>query len=74
MRYLFSIVFAIVILILTVVNSFAYLDPGTGSMMFQIVTGVILAAFFTVKLWWNNLLKLIFRFREKDSENGEGKR
>jgi len=33
----------------------AYLDPGTGSYIFQIIVAGILGALFTVKLYWNKI-------------------
>lgn len=33
-------------------DAHAYLDPGTGSMIIQIVAGAVLGATLTVKMWW----------------------
>ncbi|MDO8519085.1 MAG: hypothetical protein Q7T11_02850 [Deltaproteobacteria bacterium] len=41
----------------------AYLDPGTGSMIIQIVIGSILAAGYTVKVYWKKLKSF---FQRKD--------
>jgi hypothetical protein len=42
----------------------AYLDPGTGSMVFQMAAAAIFAAMLTVKLYWNRVktfVKGVFR-------------
>lgn len=43
----------------------AYLDPGTGSMIIQIVIGSVLAVGYTVKVYWKKLKSF---FRKKDHE------
>jgi quinol-cytochrome oxidoreductase complex cytochrome b subunit len=39
----------------------AYLDPGTGSMIIQLVVGAIAAALFTLKLYWGRIKKFFSR-------------
>ena len=44
--------------------AYAYLDPGIGSYIFQILMAFILAAFFSIKLFWKKIVsnfKKIFR-------------
>jgi len=43
----------------------AYLDPGSGSMILQIIAGGLAAVAVTAKLYWNRLLKLL-RIRKDD--------
>jgi len=43
----------------------AYLDPGTGSMLVQLIVGGLAAAGVAVKLYWRRLTNL-FRFRKDD--------
>jgi hypothetical protein len=38
---------------------FAYLDPGSGSMMLQVLAGGIAAAAVTLKVYWRRLLVLL---------------
>jgi hypothetical protein len=47
----------------------AYLDPGSGSMILQILAGGLAAVAVTAKLYWGRLLKLL-RIR-KDDETPE---
>jgi hypothetical protein len=37
----------------------AYLDPGSGSMILQIIAGGMAAVAVTAKLYWNRLLRFL---------------
>jgi hypothetical protein len=50
----------------------AYLDPGSGSMILQIVAGGLAAVAVTVKLWWDRVLKFLhIRKREEEPERSD---
>ena len=49
----------------------AYLDPGSGSMILQILAGGVAAVAVTARLYWNRILKFL-RIR-KDDEVAEPK-
>lgn len=36
-------------------DAYAYLDPGTGSYILQLLIAVLVGALFAVKLFWNNI-------------------
>ena len=46
---------------------FAYLDPGSGSMILQILAGGVAAVAVTAKLYWNRVLKFL-RIRKDEPE------
>ena len=46
----------IMILFLVPTRAYAYLDPGLGSMLLQIILGVIFAVFFTIKNFWRSII------------------
>ena len=48
--------------------AYAYLDPGTGSMLIQGLIGAIAALGVTLKLYWHKI-KLMFRGRNKDDNS-----
>ena len=52
-------------------DAFAYLDPGSGSMILQILAGGVAAVAVTARLYWNRILKFL-RIR-KDEEVVEPK-
>jgi hypothetical protein len=44
-----------------------YIDPGTGSMLLQVIVGGVAAAAVGVKIFWGRLLNL-FRIRRRNEE------
>lgn len=42
-------------------DAYAYLDPGTGSLIFQMLVGAILAVGMVAKLYWQKLKDLFSR-------------
>lgn len=44
----------------------AYLDPGTGSMVLQLVLGGIVGALTITKLYWRRLKAFVLRRRDAD--------
>jgi hypothetical protein len=45
----------------------AYLDPGSGSMMLQVIAGGLAAAAVTMKVYWRRLL-VFLRIRKPEEE------
>jgi hypothetical protein len=45
----------------------AYLDPGSGSMILQIIAGGLAAVAVTAKLYWRKLLRFL-RIRKDEPE------
>lgn len=41
----------------------AYLDPGTGSYIIQVVAATLFAGLFLVKTWWNEISKAFLRIK-----------
>jgi hypothetical protein len=41
----------------------AYLDPGFGSMVWQMITAVAFAAAFTVKIYWQKIKNFFTRLK-----------
>jgi hypothetical protein len=78
----FHLVACVAVLQLVLVgDAQAYLDPGTGSFIFQTVVAMALGAAFTAKYWWQRM-KSIFTGRTErrvddlsqstDNESGGG--
>ena len=51
----------------------AYLDPGSGSMILQIIAGGLAAVAVTAKLYWNRILKFL-RIRKDEPETARSPR
>ena len=45
----------------------AYLDPGSGSMILQIIAGGLAAVAVTAKLYWNRVLRFL-RIKKDEPE------
>lgn len=43
--------------------AFAYLDPGTGSMLLQLILGGIAGVLIVARLYWSRLKRLLFSRR-----------
>lgn len=61
---------AVVVLFYFIVplKAYAYLDPGTGSYIFQLIIAVFIGGLFAAKLFWNKIkifLKNLFSRVEK---------
>ncbi len=48
-------------------SNLAYLDPGSGSMILQILAGGLAAVAVTAKLYWNRILRFL-RIRKDEPE------
>ena len=48
----------------------AYLDPGSGSMMLQVIAGGLAALAVTVKVYWRRLL-VFLRIRKPEEETAK---
>ncbi len=65
------IVFVILVLLVTVVPVFAYIDPGTGSMFMQVIIGGVLGVFFLLKLRWKQIISFFNRKNGQDTHDVE---
>jgi hypothetical protein len=64
-----GILWVFLILLVLPRSSHAYLDPGTGSYIFQLIIAGLLGAAFAVKVFWakiTNFFSGIFFKRQKD--------
>lgn len=75
MNHSFSLVSAIlglliVILLFSEKSAFAYIDPGTGSMMLQAVLAAVVGSAVAIKVFWERIKSFYLRLVGKgDSEN-----
>ena len=43
-------------------NAYAYLDPGTGSYIFQVLIATFIGALFTIKMYWQKIKNFFANF------------
>lgn len=61
-------IFCILILV-SVDSAFAYLDPGTGSMLLQVILGGVAAVGVAIKLYWHKIRVALKLGRKTDTED-----
>lgn len=63
--------FLLLALFLIAPSVYAYLDPGTGSMLLQLLIGGIAAALLSIKVYWKKIKGLLVRIFSKDVSSEE---
>lgn len=53
-------------------DAWAYLDPGSGSMLLQMILGGLAAFFFTLKLYWKKWTSFFSRKKNSDAPRKPG--
>lgn len=68
MKKLAVIMSAVVIVLCSVNTSYAYLDPGAGSMLLQVLLGGVVGLAVVLKLYWHRFLALFGIVKEKKAD------
>jgi hypothetical protein len=72
MRKAFQVLVSLwVALLVAIPPAYAYLDPGSGSMLLQLLLGGIAGLTVLAKMYWNRLLTL-FRIKKKEHISSAG--
>jgi len=56
-----------ILILLSVDSAFAYLDPGTGSMLLQVILGGVAAVGVAIKLYWHKIRVALKPSRKTDT-------
>ncbi len=64
------LLWAVILALVVPARAMAYLDPGTGSYIFQLVIATIVGAGFALKMYWRRLARWFTRRKPGDGENG----
>jgi hypothetical protein len=67
MKYL--VLMLSVLLLLFAKNSEAYIDPGSGSYVLQLLVASFFAILFALKMFWRNIKAFFFRTGGKNNQN-----
>ena len=62
----------IICLVLNPSPAYGYLDPATGSMLWQIVVGGLVAGLATVKMYWRSIRSFLARSSAGPPTGGSG--
>jgi len=52
--------------VFTISDAYAYIDPGTGSLVIQVILGALVGVGITVKIYWYKLKGFISNINKKD--------
>jgi hypothetical protein len=63
-------IFIAILLLLVLSDTEAYLDPGTGSMLLQVILGGVAAVGVAIKLYWHKL-RAAFGVAKKEEPEDE---
>jgi len=66
-----SVLFSIVILPLNTQNIREYLDPGTGSIIIQVLIGIFVGGLFLIRLFWSKVKKFFSKLFPKDIDGND---
>jgi len=66
-----KIFIAVFLFFLITENLFAYLDPGTGTYILQIVMAALLAGLVGIKMFWRKIKSIFNMIFKKDKKNQE---
>jgi hypothetical protein len=50
-------------------NAFAYLDPGSGSMIFQGIVAAFFGGLFIIKTYWHKILRALGLKKDSNSDD-----
>ncbi len=59
---------------LTTVNANSYIDPGTGSMVLQVVIASVLGILTLTKIYWSRLKVIFANLLKNRPNNGQNKK
>ncbi len=66
-KFVKYLVMALFVLSLFPTIAFAYLDPGTGSYVLQVVLGAFLGGLFAIKMYWRNIRTFVANIFSKNA-------
>lgn len=69
-KTLIIIVLVLCSLMWSSVDAYAYIDPNTGSIIFQTVIASLVAGGFIARKFWRNIVDFFAKFRPKSNDDG----
>lgn len=73
MKKLINLIFSLVVFVgltgILTKSAWAYLDPGRGSYMLQVVMGGVLGIIMAIKISWQKIWKLVLKIFKKTKES-----
>jgi hypothetical protein len=67
--------FTVFLLLIAPLGAHAYIDPGTGSFIFQVIAAAVLGTAFNFKFFWRKIKSFSVSFKQLSKEkDGEAKK
>jgi len=70
-NFFYSLILTIVLQIFFLKNAFAYLDPGTGSYVFQVLVATAIGGLYVVKMYWQKIKNFFSHHFFRKQGNGK---
>lgn len=68
--FIWQVVLATILLLVSAKNAFSYIDPGSGSYILQILAAGVFAGLLAIKIFWNKVKEFFLKiFGRKKDEN-----
>jgi Mg2+/Co2+ transporter CorB len=66
-----SLTFLVVVFLSTIPSAYAYLDPGTGSMLLQVLIGGMAATLLSIKVFWKKIKDMFIKIFSRKNKSIE---
>ena len=66
---IFNIVFLLLLVLMPWHQAQAYLDPGSGSFLFQLLVGAVLSGLFAIKLYFRKIKSFFKKSKAKEDNS-----
>jgi len=73
MQFLGNVFFLLLLLLVPTRQVHAYLDPGSGSFLFQLLVGAVLSGLFAVKVFFRNIKTFIAKALKRKTNSADNK-
>jgi len=64
-----QVIFAVLGMFLLVEPAYAYLDPGTGSLIIQVLIASLVSLIFAIKVFWKKITNYFRNFSSKENHD-----
>jgi hypothetical protein len=65
------VIITIILLLCSTCKAHAYIDPGTGSYIIQVIIGGLLGAVFALKIYWKKVRAYFSKLFSKRTKSGK---
>jgi len=67
----YSVVFAFLLVVASTQDAYAYVDPGTGSYVIQLIIAALVGVGFAIRIYWGRIKGFLSRSPSGEQEPGD---